>query len=149
LGKDEPKRLVDASYRMALRYEFSLENNRDNYEFTRFLSELLKSHRNPQAAKELNVKYISVLNTGHFHGNLDDIFCEGCKLGWLDSDWCNKRDLKKKSNKQYNKFKGKDNQNFVYQYYSFGNNDQLKFEKLFENICNDLNFIIRMLSEEL
>lgn len=74
LGKDEPKRLVDASYRMALRYEFSLENNRDNYEFTRFLSELLKSHRNPQAAKELNVKYISVLNTGHFHGNLDDIF---------------------------------------------------------------------------
>ena len=68
------KRLVDASYRMALRYELSSENNRDNYEFTRFLSELLKSHRNPQAAKELNIKYISVLNTGHFHGNLDNIF---------------------------------------------------------------------------
>lgn len=74
LGKDESKRLVDASYRMALKYEFSSENNRGNYEFTRFLSDLLKSHRNPQAAKEINVKYISVLNTGHFHGNLDDIF---------------------------------------------------------------------------
>ena len=74
LGRDESKRLVDASYRMALRYELSSENNRDNYEFTRFLSELLKSHRNPQAAKELNIKYISVLNTGHFHGNLDNIF---------------------------------------------------------------------------
>ena len=74
LSKDESKRLVDASYRMALKYELSLENNRDNYEYTRFLAELLKSHRNPQAAKELNIKYISVLNTSHFHGNLDGIF---------------------------------------------------------------------------
>ena len=49
-------------------------NNRDNYEYTRFLAELLKSHRNPQAAKELNIKYISVLNTSHFHGNLDGIY---------------------------------------------------------------------------
>lgn len=74
LGKDESKRLVDASYRMALKYEFSSENNRANYEFTRFLTELLKRHRNPQVAKEINLKYISVLNTDHFHGNLDDIF---------------------------------------------------------------------------
>ena len=74
LGKDESKRLVDAAYRMALGYEFSSEHNSDNYEFTRFLSGLLKVHRNPEAAKAINVKYISALNNGYYHGNLDDIF---------------------------------------------------------------------------
>lgn len=74
LGKNEAIRLVDAAYRMALRYELSSENNRDNYEFARFLSDLLKSHRNPQAAREINEKYIAVLNKDSFHGNLDAIF---------------------------------------------------------------------------
>lgn len=74
LGKDESVRLVDASYRMALKYELSVDKNRDNYEYTRFLSNLLQSHRNPLAAKELNIKYITALNKGIYHGNLDNIF---------------------------------------------------------------------------
>ena len=74
LNKNEPTRLVDAAYRMALRYELTSENNGDNYEFTRFLSTLLKSHRNPHVAREINVKYIDVLNKDSFHGNLDAIF---------------------------------------------------------------------------
>lgn len=74
LGHDESQKLIDLAYRLSFKYDLKPDNNRENYEFTRFLSDLLEHHRNTEAAKRINEKYILALNTGYYHGNLDGIF---------------------------------------------------------------------------
>lgn len=74
LGHDDPQKLIELTYRLSEKFELSPDNNRENYEFTRFLSDLLEHHRNTEAAKRINEKYIQALNTGYYHGNLDGIF---------------------------------------------------------------------------
>lgn len=74
LGHDESKKMIDLAYRLSYKFELKPDNNRENYEFTRFLTDLLETHRNAEAAKRINEKYIQALNTGYYHGNLDGIF---------------------------------------------------------------------------
>lgn len=74
LGHDESQKLIELAYRLSEKFDLSPDNNRENYEFTRFLSDLLEHHRNTDAAKRINEKYIQALNTGYYHGNLDGIF---------------------------------------------------------------------------
>lgn len=74
LGHDESQKLIELAYRLSDKFDLSPDNNRENYEFTRFLSDLLEHHRNTDVAKRINEKYIQALNTGYYHGNLDGIF---------------------------------------------------------------------------